>query len=79
MKIQWNKRNISQVTVRSDGLLSEIDKRVRSIEAAAGDGFIGHTNPGRTRHRGAVVTGDIRAIRSNRKHNTLIRNLDAGR
>ena len=61
------------------GLLPELERRVDKIAAASGEGFYPHVNKGSKRHRGAVVAGHPKAAARNRKHNTLNRNLNAGR
>ena len=78
MKIKYSRKGLAKLPLMP-GLIPEISKHVDSIAAASGDGFYPHTNPGRRRHRGAVVAGGPQAARRNRKENTLIRNLNAGR
>lgn len=63
----------------SPELLPELQKRVDRIAAAAGEGYVGRVNPGRKRHRGAVITTTGDAIRDNARNNTLVRALDAGK
>lgn len=78
MKIKWNRKGMAQLP-KMPGLLPDIDRRTQKIATASGDGFYPHTNRGTRRHRGAVVAGGPQAARRNRKDNTLLRNLDAGR
>ena len=78
MEFKPSRKGMSKL-VTLPGLLPEIEKRTRRIAAASGDGFVPHTNPGTRRHRGAVVAASPQAARRNRKHNTLSRNLNAGR
>ena len=61
------------------GLLPELQRRVDRIAAASGDGFYPHVNKGSKRHRGAVVAAHRQAASRNRRENTLLRNLNAGR
>ena len=77
MKINWNRKGMAQILLMP-ALLTEIDKHTQRIAAASGEGYYPHTNPGRKRHRGAVVAGSSRAARDNRKNNTLLRNMTAG-
>lgn len=78
MKVKYSRKGRAQLLLMP-ALLPEIDKRVSAIAAASGEGYYPHTNPGRKRHRGAVVAGSPRAARDNRKKNTLVRNFNAGR
>lgn len=78
MKIKWNRKGMAQLP-KMPGLLPDIDRRTKKIAAASGEGFYPHANRGSRRHRGAVVAGSPRAANHNRKHNTLLRNMDAGR
>ena len=78
MEFKPNRKGMAKL-VTLPGLLPEIDRRTRRIAEASGDGFVPHTNPGSRRHRGAVVAASPYAARKNRKHNTLNRNLNAGR
>ena len=61
------------------GLLPELQRRVDRIAAASGEGFYPHVNKGSKRHRGAVVAGHPKAARRNRRDNTLLRSMNAGR
>ena len=74
MKIRWNRKGMAEI-VKMPGLLPEITKHTERIADASGEGYYPHTNPGRRRHRGAVVAGGPKAARDNRKNNTLVRNL----
>lgn len=78
MKIKWNRKGMAQLP-KMPGLIPDIERRTGRIASASGEGFTPYTNRGRRRHRGAVVAGSPRAANHNRKHNTLLRNLDAGR
>ena len=49
------------------------------IAAASGEGFEALEGEGKTRSRASVVTTSVEAINSNRKNNTILRNLDAGK
>ena len=58
---------------------SELKSRADSIAAQAGEGYEAFEGEGKTRSRASVVTTSMRAIVSNRKHNTLLKSLDAGK
>ena len=64
------------------GVREELVRRAERIAAASGGadaGYVVRSTAGRNRARAAVITATIRAMASNRKHNTLVRNIDAGR
>lgn len=62
-------------------LVGAVAARIRDAANAMhdADGYVSGTDTTRDRVRGYVVTGDGHTIRSNRRHNTLIRAMDAGR
>ena len=81
MRIEWNRRGFREVLM-SSGVRDELARRAQRIAAAAGGGDIGYravTGQGRTRARAAVVAASLHAQRHNAKHNTILRNHDAGR
>lgn len=78
MQFKPSRRGMAKLTTLP-GLLPELERRVDKIAAASGDGFYPNVNKGSRRHRGAVVAASIHARRKDRKHNTLLRNLNAGR
>lgn len=64
----------------SDGVVADLYRRGEAIAAAAGDGFVARVSQRRDRRaRVVVLTATPRAMRSEAKHRTLVRSLDAGR
>lgn len=64
------------------GVRQEVERRAQKIADASGGaakGYIVRSTAGRNRARAAVITATVEAMASNRKHNTLLRNIDAGR
>lgn len=59
----------------------EVEKRADRIASASGPGYVVQSGVtgGRGRARSAVITGDFDAILDNARHQTLLRNLDAGK
>ena len=67
----------------SDSVQSDLLDRAERIRAQAETFGSGHytadVRPGRTRAHAMVKTTDARSIASNRKHNSLLKSIGAGR
>lgn len=59
-------------------VLADLKRRADAIKAKCGEGYESAVDAGSNPHA-AVYTYTAKAMRSNAKHNTLIKNLDAGR
>mgnify|MGYP006962143490 CR=1 FL=1 len=80
-RVKWNKEVFRQIR-NSPGIKRDLMERAKRIQDAAGGEGMGYkvTNLVLEKPRGAVsVMATGRAVRDNRKHNSLIRSLDAGR
>ena len=78
-KLTINKEAIKALR-KSPAVVADLERRAKKIASAAGGEAIGYkvTHLALEDPRGAVMaTGH--AARHNRKHNSLVRNLDAGR
>lgn len=78
VRIELNSRGVREL-LRSPGVRADIDRRVRAIAAAAGEGMEPSTIAGRNRARGSVITGTWDARHSEATNRALTRALDAGR
>lgn len=71
--------------MNSSGMQSDLLRRANSIKARAdgmGSGrYVADVQPGMTRAHAMVKTppGDFKTMASQRKHNTLLKSMDAGR
>lgn len=64
----------------SQKVFDDLMRRGENIRAACAlPGYMVDGQPGRTRARVAVFTGDAEAILDNAKNNTLLKNIDRGR
>lgn len=77
-KIQFRLKGFEEIR-RLPKTKSELKRRADHIASQAGEGYEALEGEGKTRSRASVVTTSIRAINSNRKHNTLIKSMDAGK
>ena len=77
-KIKWRLKGFEEIR-RLPKTKAELKKRADSIAAQAGEGYEALEGEGKTRSRASVVTTSMRAINHNRKHNTLLKSLDAGK
>lgn len=80
-KIKWNREGFRQLR-QSPGVKADLMARARRVAAAAGGEGMGYmvTDLVLEEPRGAVsVMATGKAIYHNRKHNSLIRALDAGK
>lgn len=77
-KIKWRLKGFEEIR-RLPKTKAELKKRADRIASASGEGYEALEGEGKTRSRASVVTTSVRAINSNRKNNTLLRNLDAGK
>ena len=78
---KWRVAGFEEVR-KLPGVREEVTRRAERVAAAAGGaqkGYFVRSSIGKTRARAVVIAGTIEAIRSNAKHNTLLRSLDAGR
>ena len=65
--------------LRSPEVKADLERRARSISAAAGPGNEVESEVGINRARAAVVTETVEAMLNEAKNRTLTRALDAGR
>lgn len=83
MAVQFKWRLAGFREVRTlPGVRQEVERRAQKIADASGGavkGYVVRSTAGRNRARAAVITATVEAMASNRKHNTLVRNIDAGR
>ena len=77
-KIEWRLKGFEEIR-RLPGTKAELKSRADSIAAQAGEGYEALEGEGKTRSRASVVTTSMRAINDNRKNNTLLRSMDAGK
>ena len=82
IKVRINTKGVLDV-LNSDGVRSDIQRRVDAIKARANslhtaDGYEGDVMT-TDRPHGAVWAGDLHSRRSNARYNTLLKALDAGR
>ena len=78
VKIEWRLKGFEEIR-RLPAVKANLKSRADRIAAQAGEGYEAFEGEGKTRSRASVVTTSVRAINHNRKHNTLLRNLDAGK
>lgn len=81
VRVKWNKEAFRQIR-NSPGVKRDLMDRAKRIQTSAGGESIGYkvTDLVLEKPRGAVsVMATGAAVRDNRKHNSLIRSLDAGR
>ena len=77
-KIKWRLKGFEEIR-RLPKTKAELKSRADSIAAQAGEGYEALEGEGKTRSRASVVTTSMRAINDNRKNNTLLRSMDAGK
>lgn len=77
-KIRWRLAGFEEIR-RLPKTKATLKSSADRIAAASGEGFEALEGEGRTRSRASVVTTSVEAINSNRKNNTLLRNMDAGK
>ena len=77
-RIKWRLAGFEEIR-RLPKTKAELKKRADRIASQAGEGYEALEGEGKTRSRASVVTTSMRAINSNRKNNTLLRSLDAGK
>lgn len=78
VKVKINKKGLDDL-LKSSGVQDDLEKRVKRIADAAGEGFEAEVTVGQHRARGAVWTATNRAKRGEAKDRRLTRALDAGR
>ena len=78
MKVKWRLAGFEEIR-RLPKTKAELKSRADSIAAQAGEGYEALEGEGKTRSRASVVTTSMRAINDNRKNNTLLRSMDAGK
>lgn len=78
MKVKWRLAGFEEIR-RLPKTKAELEKRAQRIADQAGEGYEMRSGEGKTRSRASVVTTSMRAIVSNRKNNTLLRSMDAGK
>lgn len=78
VKIEWRLAGFEEIR-RLPAVKANLKSRADRIAAQAGEGYEAFEGEGKTRSRASVVTTSMRAINSNRKNNTLLRSLDAGK
>lgn len=77
-KIKWNIPAFEEVR-RLPKVKAELESRAESIAAQAGEGYEMRSGEGKTRSRASVVTTTADSMRDNRKNNTLLKSIDAGK
>lgn len=84
VKVKMNSAGAREV-MNSSGVQSDLLARANRIKARAdgiGSGkYVADVQPGRNRAHAMVKTpsGDLRTMRSQAKHNSLLKSMDAGR
>ena len=80
-RIKWNMSAFTAVRnsakVQAD-LLERVERIKRQAEASGGN-FTADVRPGNKRAHARVEPADIQTKRSNAKHNTLLKSMDAGK
>lgn len=76
-RIDWNIKAFEDIR-RLPGVDARLRKEVDARLAAAGDGYAGGVEPGRTRSRGFIVTATGKAMRDQSRNHTLQRVLGGG-
>jgi hypothetical protein len=77
-RIKLNDEGFRQL-LTSPKVAAFLAQRAKRIADACGEGYESGATAGHTRARGYVVTASPAAERDNAQHNTLVRNLSAGR
>lgn len=78
VKVRLNRSGVRDL-LRSADVRADLERRAARIKAASGSGYETDSEIGKNRARASVRTADMRSIRDNAKHNTLIRAMDSGR
>lgn len=78
IKIKWNNKAFRQLR-RERGVMSDLIRRGRAIQAQAGPEFVVSPFTGKNRARVSVGAWSPEAARKNAKTQALVRSLDAGR
>lgn len=78
-KMKPNHANFEKAVMRGPGTKRKLQSIGDKIAAAAGPGNEAFPGEGRTRSRVGVVTTNVEAMRSEAKHRSLTRAVDAGR
>lgn len=78
VKIEWRLKGFEEIR-RLPAVKANLKSRADRIAAASGEGYVAESGEGKSRSRASVITGNIRAMNDNRKNNTILRNVDAGK
>lgn len=79
VRVQFNRREIAAIQ-KNEAVRQELQRRADLVKAAiAHDGYDAVSSIGKNRARAAVIAVTQYARRSNAIHNTLIKNIGAGR
>lgn len=79
IRVKFSSREIREILKR-DEVRKELHRRAELIHAAVGhEGYEVASGTGKSRARAAVITVTQYARRSNAIHNTLVKNIGAGR
>lgn len=81
VKIKWDLKAFDAVRNSrevQDELLKRAERVKRQAESSGGN-YRADVRPGKKRAHARVEPADIRTKRSNAKHNTLLKSLDAGK
>lgn len=62
-----------------DDLLERVERILHKVETMASGEFVADVQPGQMRAHAMVKTRDLRAIKSNMKHQAMLKSMDAGR
>lgn len=76
MRFEHNKSALDAI-LHGPEMLADLKRRADAVKHACGDGYESAVDSGSDLHA-AVYTYTAKAIRSNAKHNTLVKNLHAG-
>lgn len=77
-KVKYNMKAFEEIR-RLPKTKSTLESSGSKIAEACGDGYEMRSGEGKTRSRASVLTTNAKAMRDNRKNNTLLRNMDAGK
>lgn len=77
-KIKWDIGGFEDVRKRED-VQTAVNEIARKIASACGPGYVHASSTGKTRARASVIAATPAAMQDNRRNNTILNNLSAGK